>query len=445
MNGFADRGLDEGDFGSSTGISVKSFDAFPKVKTTYLTRTQHGQISTLITTLISLYLLATELHRWTVGTTTHTFSVEKGIARTMQLNLDFVIPMRCEDLHVNVQDASGDRILAGQALKHDDTIWRAYGNGEGAGDALGAGQKWEKEQHKQYAKEEDVHDYLGAARGRKKKFARTIKVPRGAEPDACRVYGSMEGNKVQGDFHITARGHGYMDFSQHLDHKKFNFTHHINELSFGPYYPSLQNPLDLTQASTEHHFHKFQYHVSIVPTIYTDRPSARDALLSSAMISHNAKQNTQTAQKKKQKLRSQKKKKSSSGSGVADGILSPPSPSDPTFRGPLSFGPHTIHTNQYAVNENSRPVPEHTVPGIFVKYDIEPILLVVSEEWEGLLALVVKCVNVVAGVLVAGGWVVRLVDWAGEVRGRRRGGGGVVGGEGLLDKGAEGERREKGF
>jgi hypothetical protein len=28
----------------------------------------------------------------------------------------------------------------------------------------------------------------------------------------------MEGNKVQGDFHITARGHGYMEMGQHLDH-----------------------------------------------------------------------------------------------------------------------------------------------------------------------------------------------------------------------------------
>ena len=31
MNGFADRGLDEGDFGSAKGLSVvKSFDAFRK-------------------------------------------------------------------------------------------------------------------------------------------------------------------------------------------------------------------------------------------------------------------------------------------------------------------------------------------------------------------------------------------------------------------------------
>jgi hypothetical protein len=66
--------------------------------------------------------------------------------------------------------------------------------------------------------EEDVHDYLGKARG-KKKFAKTPRL-RGKDADACRIYGSLDGNKVQGDFHITARGHGYMEFGQHLDHRR---------------------------------------------------------------------------------------------------------------------------------------------------------------------------------------------------------------------------------
>jgi hypothetical protein len=41
---------------------------------------------------------------------------------------------------------------------------------------------------------------------------------RGVVADACRIYGSLEGNKVQGDFHITARGHGYRENAPHLDH-----------------------------------------------------------------------------------------------------------------------------------------------------------------------------------------------------------------------------------
>ena len=82
--------------------------------------------------------------------------------------------------------------------------------------------------------------------------------------------------------------------------------------------------------------------------------------------------------------------------------------------------PRTLWTNQYAVTEQNSEVPDSTVPGIFVKFDIEPILLTISEEWGGVLGLVIRLVNVVAGILVAGGWIVSLLDWAGEMIGRRR-------------------------
>jgi len=37
--------------------------------------------------------------------------------------------------------------------------------------------------------------------------------------DACRIFGALEIHKCQGDFHITARGHGYQSFgANHLDH-----------------------------------------------------------------------------------------------------------------------------------------------------------------------------------------------------------------------------------
>ena len=68
--------------------------------------------------------------------------------------------------------------------------------------------------------EEDTHvgHVLGEVRKGSRKFKKTPRMERGMVEDACRVFGSIEGNKVQGDFHITARGHGYMEFGEHLDH-----------------------------------------------------------------------------------------------------------------------------------------------------------------------------------------------------------------------------------
>lgn len=65
--------------------------------------------------------------------------------------------------------------------------------------------------------EEHVHDIV--ALGRKKaKWAKTPKL-RG-QADSCRIFGSLDLNKVQGDFHITARGHGYMGEGKHLGHDR---------------------------------------------------------------------------------------------------------------------------------------------------------------------------------------------------------------------------------
>lgn len=99
---------------------------------------------------------------------------------------------------------------------------------------------------------------------------------------------------------------------------------------------------------------------------------------------------------------------------------------------------HAIKTNQYAVTSQSHSVGENYVPGIFVKFDIEPITLTIAEEWGGFFALLVRLVNVVSGVMVAGGWMWQMYDWGMETWGRRqrnRGGSmGVLGAFGGKEK-----------
>ncbi|KAH8670929.1 endoplasmic reticulum vesicle transporter-domain-containing protein [Xylariales sp. PMI_506] len=358
MNGYEKHNFDDE---PEPGSFVKAFDAFPKSKPQYITQTSGGGKWTIAMAIISAMLFWSELGHWWRGTENHTFAVEKGVGHEMQINMDIVVRMKCKDLHVNVQDAAGDRILAGTKLKEDPTNWMqwvdAKGNHKLGKDAQGktiTGAGW----HDEGFGEEHVHDIV--ALGKKKpKWAKTPKVwGRSGGGDSCRIYGSLDLNRVQGDFHITARGHGYAESGEHLDHKLFNFSHVINEFSYGPFYPNLVNPLDRTLNIAPVNFNKFQYFMSVVPTVYT--------------VGH------------------------------------------------AHSASRTIVTNQYAVTEQSHEVNERMVPGIFFKYDIEPILLTVEETRDSYLTFLVKIINVLSGVLVAGHWGYTLSDWIRDVIGRRR-------------------------
>ncbi|KAG5292389.1 COPII-coated vesicle protein [Histoplasma ohiense] len=385
MNGFEKHKLDEDAFGERPGIGsgLRTFDAFPKTKPTYTTSTRRGGQWTIIVFALCAFLSLNELRTWYRGVENHHFSVEKGVSRELQMNLDIVVAMTCDALRVNVQDAAGDRILASDLLDKQPTSWAAW-NRELNGVTSGGGREYqtlnEEDSSRLMEQEADVHvgHALGEAkRSYKRKFPKGPKLKRGEKADSCRIYGSLEGNKVQGDFHITARGHGYPEYGEHLSHDAFNFSHMVTELSFGPHYPSLLNPLDKTISVTPARFFKFQYYLSVVPTIYTR-------------------------------------------AGIVDPynhVLPDPTTIRPSERG------STIFTNQYAATSQSLevPDPQYHIPGIFFKYNIEPILLVVSEERGSLLALLVRLVNVLAGVVVAGGWLFQISTWAMENLKRRQG------------------------
>ncbi|KAL1960597.1 hypothetical protein VTO42DRAFT_7176 [Malbranchea cinnamomea] len=378
MNGFAAHGLDEDAFGQKPGFGSKlrTFDAFPKTKPTYTTASRRGGQWTLFTLIFCAILAFSELYEWYKGKEYHHFSVEKGVSREMQFNVDMVVKMQCKDLNVVIRDAAGDNILAGTLLKKEPTSWDAW-----IREGLQEYQTLHDEDAARLAaQEEDQHvtHVLGEVkRSLKKKFPKGPKMKRTDQRDSCRIYGSLEGNKVQADFHITARGFGYPDYSgKPLSPQSLNFSHLVNELSFGPHYSTLLNPLDKTITTTGENFEKFQYFLSVVPTVYTK-------------------------------------------AGIVD-------PDTKTLPDPSTITPaqmkHTIFTNQYAVTSHTRTLPAswYSVPGIFFKYNIEPILLVVSEERGSLLALLVRLVNVASGVMVAGGWLFRLSDWAMEVFRKRR-------------------------
>jgi hypothetical protein len=150
-------------------------------------------------------------------------------------------------------------------------------------------------------------------------------------------------------FHITALGHGHG--GAHVDHERLNFTHRIDRFSFGPLYPGLKNPLDHTLEVSMTNFENYQYNLAVVPTIYIDE---------------------------------------------------------------TRFFNNIMLTNQYSVTEHQKvmdPTHPDSFPGIFVKYDIEPISVRVTSSRLGLVQFTTRVCGIIGGIFVTSGMVYSLFNW----------------------------------
>ncbi|GJN93431.1 hypothetical protein Rhopal_006486-T1 [Rhodotorula paludigena] len=296
---------------------LAAFDAFKKTNATYREKTTRGGVFTVLVGCIVALLVWSETKAYLWGEASYEFRVDKGVAHELQLNFDATVATPCHYLTVDVRDAVGDRLHISDEFKKDGTTFE-----------VGRARTIEST-HSTRGK--SASKMLRDSRG-KKVFAKTAKVVENGP--ACRIYGTMDVKKVTGNLHITTLGHGYLSW-EHTDHALMNLSHVIHELSFGPYFPRIVQPLDNSVETTSAHFHIFQYFLSVVSTTYIDASR------------------------------------------------------------------RVLHTNQYSVTDMSRET-EHGkgVPGIFFKYDIEPMALTVRERTTTFLQFLVRLAGIVGGILV---------------------------------------------
>ncbi|CCE61718.1 hypothetical protein TPHA_0B00460 [Tetrapisispora phaffii CBS 4417] len=170
------------------------------------------------------------------------------------------------------------------------------------------------------------------------------------ELTGCHVYGSVTVNRVAGEMQITAKGYGYRD-RKRAPKDLIDFNHVVNEFSFGDFYPYIENPLDGTcKMYPNSPFSSYNYFMSVVPTFY-------------------------------QKLGAE------------------------------------IDTNQYSIREyhvdlkNSNVNAKlSTIPGIFLKYDFEPLAIIISDVRLTFLQFIVRLVAILSFVLYIASWIFRAVD-----------------------------------
>ncbi|EPX70466.1 COPII-coated vesicle component Erv41 [Schizosaccharomyces octosporus yFS286] len=223
---------------------LESFDAFPKVVNEYRKPgSSRGGVFSLAVGFFVFWLFLVECYSYIKGVREQRIMVSDKVSDLMDLNLDITLAMPCTHVRVDAADKTNDIVLATTMLTLEDTDLNAM-----------------------------KHSSTKYLPGKKSEYrwVRSGKFRQKKKPShaggACRIYGTLTVNRVHGQLHVTAPGWGYG--SSNIPFHALNFTHHIEELSFGDYYPDIVNALDGHYGFTDKEAFAFQYYLSILPTSY---------------------------------------------------------------------------------------------------------------------------------------------------------------------------------
>ncbi|KAG5040580.1 hypothetical protein AAZX31_05G109000 [Glycine max] len=354
---------------------LRNLDAYPKVNEDFYNRTLAGGVVTVVSAAVMLFLFFSELSLYLYTVTESKLLVDTSRGDTLHINFDVTFPaVRCSILSLDAMDISGEQHLD---IRHNIVKKRIDANGnviEERKDGIGA-PKIERPLQKHGGRLGHDEKYCGSCFGaeesdehccnsceevreayRKKGWAMTnmdlidqcqregyVQRVKDEEGEGCNLQGSLEVNKVAGNFHF-ATGKSFLQSAIFLadllalQDNHYNISHRINKLSFGHHFPGLVNPLDGVKWVQGPAHGMYQYFIKVVPTIYTD------------------------------------------------------------IRG------RVIHSNQYSVTEHFKSSELGVaVPGVFFFYDISPIKVNFKEEHIPFLHFLTNICAIIGGVFTVAG------------------------------------------
>ncbi|XP_021899907.1 endoplasmic reticulum-Golgi intermediate compartment protein 3-like [Carica papaya] len=356
--------------------NLKSLDAYPKINEDFYNRTLSGGVITLVSSLVMFILFVSEFRLYLHTITETKLLVDTSRGEKLRINFDVTFPaIPCTLLSLDAMDISGEQH---RDIRHDIIKRRINSHGdviEVRQDGIGA-PKIEKPLQRHGGRLEHNEKYCGSCYGaemtdddccntceevreayRKKGWGLTnadlidqctregfFQKIKDEEGEGCNIFGSLEVNRIAGNFHFVA-GKSFQQSNLHFNDLVFqtdsyNITHRINRLAFGDYFPGVVNPLDGVQWVHQTPSGMYQYFIKVVPTIYTD------------------------------------------------------------IRG------RTVHSNQYSVTEhfrNSEVVHFDSVSGVFFVYDLSPIKVTFKEEHISFLHLMTHICAVIGGIFTVAG------------------------------------------
>ncbi|KAL1328147.1 hypothetical protein HN51_038068 [Arachis hypogaea] len=355
---------------------LRSLDAYPKVNEDFYNRTLSGGVVTIVSVAVMLFLFISELSLYLYTVTESQLLVDTSRGETLHINFDVTFPyVRCSMLSLDAMDISGEQHLD---IRHNIMKKRIDSHGnvvEVKQDGIGA-PKIERPLQKHGGRLGHDEEYCGSCFGaeesddqccnsceevreayRKKGWALSnmdlidqcqregyVQKVKDEEGEGCNILGSLEVNKVAGNFHF-ATGKSFLQSAMFLadllalQDNHLNISHQINKLSFGAHFPGLVNPLDGVKWVQGPSHGMYQYFVKVVPTIYKD------------------------------------------------------------IRG------HVTYSNQYSVTEHFKSSEQGAVPGVFFFYDISPIKVIFKEQHIPFLHFLTSVCAIIGGVFTVAGIV----------------------------------------
>lgn len=252
--------------------ALKSIDAFPRAEEHLLQKTRSGAVVSILGLIIMATLFLHELRYYLTTYTVHQMSVDLTRGETLPIHINMTFPsLPCDVLSVDAIDMSGKH-----EVDLDTNIWKLRLNSFGQiigteylSDLVEKGNTDHK--HDENKDHHDDADQNFHAFGFDKAAETMVKKVKHAlaNGEGCRVYGVLDVQRVAGNFHLSV--HGLNIFVAQMIFEgasHVNVSHIIHDLSFGPKYPGIHNPLDETSRILHGASGTFKYYIKVVPTEY---------------------------------------------------------------------------------------------------------------------------------------------------------------------------------
>eukprot|EP00730_Choanoeca_flexa_P016805 TRINITY_DN8009_c0_g1_i1.p1 TRINITY_DN8009_c0_g1~~TRINITY_DN8009_c0_g1_i1.p1 ORF type:complete len:367 (+),score=53.14 TRINITY_DN8009_c0_g1_i1:130-1101(+) len=166
----------------------------------------------------------------------------------------------------------------------------------------------------------------------------------GTPPEDCRIHGTMPVARVASNFHITAgksihHSRGHSHMALNIPPEKINFSHRIDRFSFSEEQRGGMS-LDGDVKTTDSNRQVYQYYLKVVPS--TTKRLGQDK---------------------------------------------------------------PLRSNQYSVTEQHRQLQPHArgLPGVYFKYEIEPVGVHVHEEHRSLSSFIIRMCGIIGGIVATSG------------------------------------------